>query len=44
MIISVNDISEIQEVFKGLPMDTVSLKYSLGDNKKQSRELIIRNL
>ncbi|MBO1567605.1 hypothetical protein GBL97_18370 [Yersinia pseudotuberculosis] len=43
MIISVNDIPEMRDVFKGLHMDTVSLKYSLGDNKKQVSELIIRN-
>ncbi|HEB2006330.1 TPA: DNA adenine methylase [Yersinia enterocolitica] len=43
MIISVNDIPEMRDVFKGLRMDTVSLKYSLGDNKKQASELIIRN-
>ncbi|CRY69420.1 D12 class N6 adenine-specific DNA methyltransferase [Yersinia pekkanenii] len=43
MIISVNDIPEMREVFKGLHMDAVSLKYSLGDNKKQAGELIIRN-
>ncbi|CRG48968.1 D12 class N6 adenine-specific DNA methyltransferase [Yersinia wautersii] len=43
MIISVNDIPEMRDVFKGLHMDTVSLKYSLGDNKKQANELIIRN-
>jgi site-specific DNA-adenine methylase len=43
MIISVNDIPEMRDVFKGLHIDTVSLKYSLGDNKKQANELIIRN-
>lgn len=43
MIISVNDIPEMREIFKGLQMDTVSLKYSLGDNKKQAGELIIKN-
>ena len=44
MIISVNDIREMRETFKGLNMDKVGINYTVGtSNKKRSSELIIRN-
>lgn len=44
MIISVNDISEMREAFKGLRMEQVGVNYTMGSNSKQkSTELIIRN-
>lgn len=43
MIISVNDIPEMRQAFCGLHIDNVKLKYSLGSNRQQADELIIRN-
>lgn len=43
MIISVNDIPEMRQVFSGLHIEAVDLKYSLGNNRHQGKELIIRN-
>lgn len=43
MIISVNNIPEMRQTFSGLHIETVDLKYSLGSNRQQGRELIIRN-
>jgi DNA adenine methylase len=45
MIISVNDIAQMREVFAGLPMDRVEIRYTLAGNDtkaKPSGELIIR--
>lgn len=42
MIISVNDIPEMREVFQGFDMDSVPIRYSLNSNQPtQRRELII---
>jgi DNA adenine methylase len=46
MIISVNDIDAMREVFAGLPMDRVEIRYTLAGNDakaKPSGELIIRS-
>ncbi len=44
MIISVNDIPEMREAFKGLNMEQVGINYTVGSsNKQKSSELIIRN-
>ena len=45
MIVSVNDIPEMREAFKGLPMERVELTYSVGDAKRRHKagELVIRN-
>lgn len=43
MIISVNDIPQMRQVFEGLTQRTVSTTYSLGDNRQQANELIITN-
>lgn len=43
MIISVNDIPEMRQAFSGLQIEAVDLKYSLGSNRHQGKELIIRN-
>ncbi|MDH3975543.1 MAG: DNA adenine methylase [Deltaproteobacteria bacterium] len=45
MIISVNDIPEMRRAFKGLSMDTVKIKYTVGGNDKavNRRELIIKS-
>jgi DNA adenine methylase len=45
MIISVNDISEMREVFAGLSMESVPINYTVGGGGrgKESAELIIRN-
>ncbi|MGK0685330.1 DNA adenine methylase [Serratia marcescens] len=43
MIISVNDIPEMWQVFRGLHIETVSLKYSLGNRPQAGHELIVRN-
>lgn len=47
MIISVNDIPEMRQLFQGLPMDIVGINYTVGGNTSEkstaSRELIIRN-
>lgn len=43
MIVSVNDIPEMRHVFSGLHIESVDLKYSLGSNRHQAKELIIRN-
>lgn len=45
MIISVNDIPEMRQVFAGLSMDSVDITYTVGGNKrgKATRELIITN-
>lgn len=46
MIISVNDIPEMREVFAGLEIDTASLRYLVGGagrSKEPAGELIIRN-
>ncbi len=42
MIISVNDIPEMREVFRGFEMESVPIRYSLNSNQPtQRRELII---
>ena len=44
MIISVNDISEMREMFKGLEMSSVGINYTISGGKgKDAAELIIRN-
>ena len=46
MIVSVNDIPEMREIFAGLTMDRVELSYSVGGKGRKpgpSGELIIRN-
>lgn len=43
MIISVNDIPEMRQTFSGLYNEAVVLKYSIGNNRHQGKELIIRN-
>ncbi|MFP7326967.1 DNA adenine methylase [Serratia marcescens] len=43
MIISVNDIPEMRQAFSGLHIEAVDLKYSIGSNRYQGKELIIRN-
>jgi DNA adenine methylase len=45
MIISVNDIPEMREAFKGLNMDSVDINYTVGgaSRSKAVKELIIRN-
>ncbi|AIN12712.1 MULTISPECIES: DNA adenine methylase [Yersinia pseudotuberculosis complex] len=46
MIISVNNIDEMRQMFRGLTTKTADIRYSLGGTgrqKKQSRELIICN-
>lgn len=46
MVISVNDIPEMREAFKGFSMDRVEIGYTIGREKKArnvSGELIIRN-
>lgn len=43
IIISINDIPEMREVFSGLSQKSVSLSYTLGDKAKKSRELIVIN-
>lgn len=43
MVISVNDIDAMRDVFKDLTMKTVSTNYTVGGNKKAAKELIITN-
>jgi DNA adenine methylase len=46
MIISVNDIAEIRQVFEGMTMECADINYTVGGGGKQSkaaRELIITN-
>ena len=43
MVISVNDIPEMRDAFDGLVMHEAGLTYSLGNNSKKARELIIMN-
>jgi len=46
MIISVNDIPEMREAFRGLTMESVDIRYSVGGGSRGGqirRELIIRN-
>lgn len=45
MIISVNDIPEMREVFAGLSMESIGIKYTVGGASRgnESAELIIRN-
>ena len=46
MVISVNDIPEMQKAFKGLPMERLSILYQVGGSgraKNRSGELVIRN-
>lgn len=46
MIISVNDIKEMRDVFKGLYIENTDIKYTVGGSRtdlKTSKELIIRN-
>ncbi len=46
MIISVNDIPEMREIFAGLTISTIDILYTVGSvesRKSVSRELIIRN-
>lgn len=44
MIISVNDIPEMREIFAGLVTETAEICYTVGGNNgKRQRELIIRN-
>lgn len=46
MVISVNDIPEMRQAFKGLAMSTIDINYTVGGSGRsaiKSRELIIRN-
>ncbi|MBR7777369.1 DNA adenine methylase [Undibacterium rugosum] len=46
MVISVNDIPEMREIFAGLNMDIVDINYTIGgakNSKNKTRELIIRS-
>ncbi|MCG8999077.1 DNA adenine methylase, partial [Laribacter hongkongensis] len=43
MIISVNDIPEMREVFSGMAFDAVEIAYTVGSGRRKSGELIIRN-
>lgn len=45
VIVSINDHPEIREAFKGLPMNTVDIKYSVGGGGKSDvvQELVITN-
>ena len=46
MIISVNDIPAMREVFDGLPMEVLEINYTVGgaaSSKAAARELLIRN-
>ncbi|MCK9345396.1 MAG: DNA adenine methylase [Candidatus Pacebacteria bacterium] len=44
MIISVNDIPEMRQVFSGMVMTSVDVKYTVGGKQgKSAKELIIRN-
>lgn len=45
MIISVNDIPEMREAFKGFNMEELSIRYTVGGNRnaKQAGELLIKN-
>lgn len=46
MLITVNDCPEMRQVFKGLPMREIGIKYSCSngqDKRKESTELIIRS-
>lgn len=45
-IVTVNDVPEMREAFKGLPMDRVSIAYQVGggtEPRKASGELVIRS-
>lgn len=46
VVISVNDVPEMRDVFRGLKIETASIRYTVGgmkQNAKQNSELIIRN-
>ena len=45
MVISVNDIPEMREAFKGLTMESVGISYTVGGTKGRDKraELVIRN-
>ncbi len=45
MIISVNDIPEMHEAFKGLTMQSVAINYTVGglQGRGQRSELVIKN-
>jgi DNA adenine methylase len=43
MIISVNDIEEMRQVFKGFQMEMLPIKYSLSKTRKVSYELLIKS-
>ena len=43
MMISVNDIPEMRTAFAGLNMESVGIHYTVGGNRAESKELIIRN-
>ena len=43
MMISVNDIPEMRETFRELSMESVSIAYTVGKGRSESRELIIKN-
>ncbi len=43
MIITVNDHPEMRRVFHGLPFDVKGIKYSVGTERRQTGELIIRS-
>jgi len=43
MIITVNDIEEMRQAFAGLDMETLGIKYTVGQKPVQRRELLIRN-
>lgn len=43
MMVSVNDIPEMRAAFEGLSMETVSIAYTVGGGRQESKELIIRN-
>lgn len=45
-VVSVNDIPEMREAFKGLKMDRLTITYSVGKaaSRKPTGELVIHNL
>ncbi|CAJ0996158.1 hypothetical protein SODG_001970 [Sodalis praecaptivus] len=43
MLISVNDIPEMREVFAGLPQKSLTLNYCVGRQPRRARELLIGN-
>jgi len=43
MIISVNDIAEMRAAFKGLPLERIGIRYSVGKDRVLTGELVARN-